>query len=280
MRVGVIRTDLNRMYLSDLENTSQRNFSSEPPGQSRYIVRPTDAQLEAALTAGGAVLSLLGTVTGATKDTNPNNALKIRVAPAPSPFITVTVSASDTAANATVVSELNTALSAAGLPVIAKLGNADATRIQLEGTVKGPTAYIELDTVGNGSTLNTALGYAAGGVILNGLKAATLRAAVNPGGTTINVASATIVALGATPDVANGDYANLTAAQQLAIVTAVADVVAPKIIETGRALLSFDRGVLSKMRSSAFQPGGARSGLPASAAVYIVANDGSTQFTI
>lgn len=279
MRIGVVRTDLNRIYLSDLENTSQRNFSSEPPGQSRYISRPTDAQLTAALVAGGAVLSLLGTVTGATKDTNPNNTLRIRTSSTAS-FSVIAVSASDTAANATIVSELNTAFLAAGLPVIAKLGNSDNTRIQLEGTVKGPTAYLELDTVANGSTLNTALGYPVGGQVMNGLTVAALRTAVYPTSTTINVATATIVALGASPDVTNGDFANLTTAQQTAIVDAIANAVAPKLIETGRALLSFDRGVISKLRSTGFQPGGTRSGLPAGVAVAVLANDGSTVFTV
>lgn len=283
MRVGIIRTDLNRIYLSDVENTSQRNFSSEPPGQSRYLSRPTDTQLETSLTVGGYVVSLLGTVTGsATKVTNSGaNVLRIRTSSS-SIFTPISVTSSATLANATLVSDLNAGFVLNGLPLIAKLGNLDNQKIQIETTVKGPTGYIELDTSGNGSTLNAAVGWGSGAsLILNGLKAATLRAAVNAGGTAINVAAATIVALSTTgPASALALISNLTTSQQNSIVAAVQDTVAPKVIETGRALLSFDRGVLSKLRSASFQPGGSRSGLPAGVAAVIVANDGSTVFSV
>jgi len=45
MRVGLIRPDLSRIYLDDVENTSQRNFSSQPPGQSRYFEFPSNTTL-------------------------------------------------------------------------------------------------------------------------------------------------------------------------------------------------------------------------------------------
>ncbi len=41
MRVGIIRQDLASLHLDDIENTSQRNFSSQPPGQSRQIEYPS-----------------------------------------------------------------------------------------------------------------------------------------------------------------------------------------------------------------------------------------------
>lgn len=281
MRVGIVRTDISRVYLADLENTSQRNFSSEPPGQSRYISRPTDAQLTAALVAGGTNLSILGTVAGATKVTNgPSNVLRVKTSAAAS-FSVITITSSAALANATVITDLNAAFLAAGLPLVARLGNSGTPlQVLIENTTSGPSAYLEIDTTANGSTLNTALGFAAGGVILNGLTPATLRTAVYPTGTTINVASATITALSSSPAVANATIANLTTVQQAAIVLAIQDAVAPKIIETGRALLSFDRGIIAKLRSSAFQPGGTRSGLPAGVAAAVVANDGSTVFSV
>jgi hypothetical protein len=282
MRMGVVRTDLNRIYLADVENTSQRNFSSQPPGQSRYFSRPTDAQLKPPLTAGGAHLSLLGTVAGATKVTNgPSNVLRIRVAAAAA-FSVITITSSAALANATVITDLNTQFAAAGLTtLVARLGNSGTPlQVLIENTDSSRSAYMEIDTTANGSNLNTALGFAAGGVILNALQAATVRAVVQPSPTTIDVSLATIVALSATPAVAGATMTNLTTAQQTAISNAVADAVAPKLIETGYALLSFDRGIISKLRSASFQPGGTRSGLPAGLAVAVVANDGSTVFTV
>ena len=59
MRVGLIRQDLSRIYLDDVENTSQRDFSSQPPGQSRYFEYPSNNQLTSVLNQY-AFLSLLG----------------------------------------------------------------------------------------------------------------------------------------------------------------------------------------------------------------------------
>lgn len=53
MRVAALRTDIGRLYIDDVENRSQRNFSSEPVGQSRYLHTPTDAELTKILTAYG-----------------------------------------------------------------------------------------------------------------------------------------------------------------------------------------------------------------------------------
>jgi len=59
MRVGLIRQDLPRMFIQDLEQTSQRNFSSQPPGQTRYIEYPTSNELTSVLNQY-AFLSALG----------------------------------------------------------------------------------------------------------------------------------------------------------------------------------------------------------------------------
>ena len=60
MRVAVVRSDIKTFYLDDVENSSQRNFSSEPKGQSRYFHKPTDAELTKALTDAGVSSSNLG----------------------------------------------------------------------------------------------------------------------------------------------------------------------------------------------------------------------------
>ena len=60
MRVAIVRSDLGHLYLDDVENSSQRNFSSQPAGQSKYFHKPTDAELTALLVAAGVASTNLG----------------------------------------------------------------------------------------------------------------------------------------------------------------------------------------------------------------------------
>lgn len=56
MRVGVIRGDLpGPLFIADLEPTSQSNFPVEPPGQTRYLSRPSATKIQAYLDAQGLV---------------------------------------------------------------------------------------------------------------------------------------------------------------------------------------------------------------------------------
>jgi len=98
-----------------------------------------------------------------------------------------------------------------------------------------------------------------------------LKAAVYPTATTIDVSSATIIGL-------SGTWGALTAPEQAILVAAIADQVAPELVETGYAQLSFYSGVMKELRDAAFQPGGTRVGLPAGQAIAVVENDGSTPF--
>jgi hypothetical protein len=162
MRVAIVRSDIGNLYLSDVENTSQRNFSSEPIGQSRYFKKPTDAALIAILTKYGITLITLPLVT-----------LKLAIYPT-----TVTVDVS-----------------------------------------------------------STTLGNLAGIIAL----APTLKAACI------------------------ADFQAL---------------VAPRLVETGQVLLSFVYGIMSKIRSAAFQPGGARIGLPVGIGAAITLDDGVTPYLL
>lgn len=276
MRVGIVRSDIGKVYLADVESRTQRNFSSEPAGQSRNFTKPTDAALLAVLNAK-AILSAKGDNTSATSNTTGgNNVLRVR-ASSTAAYTVIAVTSNAALPKATLAAELNTAFANAGLPLVATvLTGGDANKVQIDTVAPnaGPTAYLEIDTAANGSTLNALLhsGWAVSPPALTGLPVATLKSAVYPSGTTINVASATIVAL--------STFASMQAAAQLALVTAVQDVIAPALVETGPVLLSFAYGQLSKLRSTSFQPGGARIGLPAGVAVAIVENDGSTPFTL
>lgn len=160
MRVAVVRSDLAHFYLADVENSSQRNFSSEPAGQSRYFHKPTDAELTALLTAAGVASSNL----------------------------------------------------------------------------------------------------------------AALKAAVYPTASTVDVSSATVGGV--------SGISALSSTPKAALVAEIQNLVAPQLVETGPALLSFAYGQLSKLASASFDPGGSRTSAPPGAAVAIVHDDGVTPFTL
>ena len=106
----------------------------------------------------------------------------------------------------------------------------------------------------------------------SGLSLAAWRTAVYPTGTTIDVSTSTIAAL--------STYSLLTTAASAALVDAVADLIAPALVETGQVLLSFAVGVLGKAADATFQPGGARIGLAVGPALALLEDDGSTVFTL
>ncbi len=265
MRVAAIRSDLSRIYLSDVENRSQRNFSSEPAGQSRYFEVPTDAEFVSG-SLRYAVISVRGSNSSASVDTDPNDTLRIKTSASGS-FHIITVTSGNTTAKTVIRDDLNAAFIDAGLGLFATVVS---NRIQIDSLIGGPTAYIEVDTVGNGSTLNTAIGLADGAT--SGLSISDLKTAIYPTSSTVDVSSTTILAL--------STFSLLSTDKQDRLVDATADLVAPTLVETGLTLLSFAYGVLSKLRSVDFQPGGDRIGLPTGPAVACVEDDGSTPFSL
>lgn len=266
MRVGAIRTDIQKVYLADIENRAQRCFSSEPPGQSRYLAKPSDADLKEVLDTY-AFLSLYGSNNAATVDTSMGaNELLIKVKATDS-FTTISVTENAATAKTLIRDEINTQLEAAGLPLVARLAG-NRLIIDSTGTNSGPGAYIAIDIDAN-STLNPVVGFTAGA--LSGLSVAALKAAVYAGGS-VDVSDATITAL--------STFQYLTTAAQDDLVAGVADLVAPSLVETGPVLLSFVYGNLSKYNAADFQPGGDRVGLPSGAAVVCLEDDGSTLFSV
>jgi len=269
MRVGIVRSDIAHMYLQDVENRSQRNFSSQPAGQSRYFHKPTDAELQAVLNTY-AFLTIRGSNTAATVDTTVANGTKFNVrASASASFTQIVVTSSATAAKTQLVSDLNAGFSAAGLPLVARISGTN--QITIDTTVAGANAYIEVSaTLPSAGAFHTVVGITAAAT--SPLAVSALKTAVYPSATTINVAAATINAL--------STFSLLSTTAQTALDNAIADAVAPSLVETGMVLMSFVYGNLSKWASSAFQPGGTRIGLPAGVAAAIVANDGSTPFVV
>ena len=275
MRVAIVRSDINRIYLDDVENSSQRNFSSEPVGQSRYFHKPTDAELQAVLNAY-APLTIRGANVAATVDTTVANGTKLNIkTSAAAAFTQVTVTSNAALAKTQIVTELNAAFLVAGLGLVARISGTN--QVTIDTTAKGQNAYIEVSAASpSAAALHTVLGIAAAAT--SPLSVAALKVAVYPTSVTVNVAAATINAL--------STFALLSTTAQTALDSAIADAVAPSLVETGMALLSFVYGKLSKLRVASFIPGGpqatttTRVGLPAGIAAAIVQNDGSTVFSI
>jgi hypothetical protein len=284
MRVGIVRTDVGHMYLNDVENRSQRCFSSQPAGQSRYFHKPTAAELNVAL-ATTAFVTVRAADFAAAVNTSAiptDNKLNIR-ASSTAPFVQIAVTSGAAVAKATIVNDLNLQFINNSLPLHARLSGAGPNlQVTIDSTIGGPNAFIEIDAaIPAAATLQTIIGLAVPSTTA-GLTGTTL-VTVGPGGVyptalTIDVSSAHLLTL--------STFALMTTAQQNAVVAAIADLVAPSLIETGPVLLSFAYGNLSKMRSATFHPGGIKPGtatfigLPAGIAAAIVAADGVTPFTL
>ncbi|KKM07710.1 hypothetical protein LCGC14_1731230, partial [marine sediment metagenome] len=240
MRVGIVRTDLGRgIYLADVESAVQRNFSSEPPGQSRNIRRPTLIELEAPFVAYPLPVNLTGSDTNALVDTSSNDTLRIRVA-ASDAFTVIAVTSGVSTAKTDIRDDLNTAFASNSLPFLAKIVGTNQIRIYSTGTNTGESARLENDTFANGSTLNTPLGFTDGSVNTVPSHAANvtaLLAVVYPTSVTIDVSTASLVAFETVVDLSSDD--------QTAIIAAIADLVAPQLVETGLVELSFVQGILS-----------------------------------
>jgi len=277
MRIGFTRTDIGPLYIDDIENRSQRNFSSEPRGQSRYFARATAADLEAVLDQW-AILSIRGSDTNATVDTSVNDTLYIRQN-ATDAWMVMTVTSGAATPKTTIRDDLNGYFQSPAnpMPFIASIVGTNQLQIDTVAPNSGPSARIEIHTFAGGSTLNTPVGFPAGGQIETGLAVATLEAAVYPGGTVVDVSAATLNAL--------STFSLLTVTEQSLIrdgdnENGIADVVAPRLVETGPVLLSFAYGVIEGLRNVNFQPGGTRAGLPAGAAGSVLEDDGVTPFTL
>ncbi len=271
MRVAAVRSDISKIYLSDVESRTQRNFSSEPPGQSLYLQKPSSETLLSVLNAK-AILSVIGTDTNANVNTSSNSAFRIKTSPGS--FTVLSVTAGVSVSKETIVADLNTGFLNNGLNVVASITGTNQIRLDTVAPNSGPTAVLRIDTAANGSTLNAliAAAWAASPPNLSGLSVSALSTALYPTATTVDVSDATLDAL--------STFTSMSTASKADFYAALRDVVAPYLVETGLVLLSFAYGSLSKMRSSSFQPGGARVGLPAGVGVAVVEDDGVTPFTI
>lgn len=122
---------------------------------------------------------------------------------------------------------------------------------------KGQTRYLARPSL---TALNAY--FASQGLTVN---AANLVLATVPVGGPVNVASATIKAVTGLGSATNTQ------------VTAIQDLLAPRLAETTVAIESFTSGNISKLRSASFTPDPNR--FSTGAAIGVVEDDGSTSFT-
>jgi len=275
MRIGVVRDDMGRgLHLDGLLPRNQYPYDSQVAGQSRVIRKPSDDELSAAVAGHPAPVALIGSDTNASVDTSTNNTLRIRTNPGLA-YTVIAVTSGATTAKTTIRDDLNTAFASNGLAVLASVDGSNRLVITSTSPNVGPRALIDIDTIANGSILNTPAGF-TDGATLTGIATETLvsdiKTAVYPTSVTIDVSEATVVG-------ANAVFANLSAGGKTALTAAIAELVAPYFVPTGDVLNSFANGKLATLRVAAFRPDGDRAGYPAGIAVAAVEDDGKTSIT-
>lgn len=275
MRVGIIRGDLpGPVFLSALEPVSQHNPPTEPRGQEVYVSRPTVAEVAGVLanpTHGAGAIIQGSDISGSFPLTinAGNDTLKVRTS-ASAAFTTVLVSQATYSTLAALLLALNGALRGTGVTAIQAAGSGQ--RVGLEGA-HGVSSYVEIDTVGNGSTANTPLGLTDGARTMP--SAVAIITATLPVGGPLDVSTTTLNSIG------SGTNANALSLVPTSRGTqkALADAIAPQLIETPVAIDSFLIGQISELRNAAFNPDPRRQpALTNGAAVTVVQDDGSTLF--
>ena len=267
MRIGVIRSDVEKIYISDVESRVQRDFPIEPPGNSRYVHKPSDDELRAVMLRR-AVLTLNGINQAVSVNTtHGNNILRIKLKNGTWQSISVTAGAAVTKVQ--IANDLNVAFRDLGLQLHARVFT--RTGLPIRKFLMIDTVYpssgldipeLSIDKASNGSTLNPIVGF-TDNATLSALSLTDLKHTLYPSNT-VDVSAASVKLL------STFDY--MDAAAFVEMWTALAEVVAPEVVFTGRAVWSFQSGTLSHLASSAYKP----RGLPTGAAVVILNDDGVT----
>jgi len=276
MRIAVIRTDLpSALRLVDLEPVSQYNPPTEPVGQERYLARVTTTQIESQLadsTTGAGAISEGSDISGSfplTITLATDDVLRLKTSSAAS-FTDVTIAAATYANLTDLLAAINAAIVTAGLSIQALSGTGSGDTVALESTLFGVDSYIEIDTVGNGSTANTGLGLSAGARTMPA--ASAFVTAAIPAGGPVDVSTATLEAVGAGT---NSNALSLVPVSRGAT-TALADLLAPQFADTDVAIDSVLVGMVSEYASANYTPDPKL--VATGAAVAVVENDGSTAF--
>ena len=260
MRIAVIRGDMQGpISVMDVEPVSQHNPPTEPRGQERRFGRPTVTGVNASLSAN-VPAGLAGTVdvSGGLTITGANNDLAVKTDASAASFTTVLIPQGAYATGAALVAALNSVLG------VAKAGarlSDDGLNVVLFSATKGEGSYFGVDVSG----MAGALGIATGDVTIP--SAASIITATLPVGGPLDVSEATL-------------RANVGDGASEAQLSAFADSIAPRLIETDAAIKSFQVGMLAGYQATSYNPDPSRRpALTAGPAIVVVQDDGVTPFT-
>jgi len=126
------------------------------PGHREQAIRHRTVSVTATSYALQTAAAVVGTNTFSFADTSVNDALRVRDNPS-SPFTAITVTSGPTTPKTTVRDNLNASFTSHSLHLTASI--VGVNQIEITGT----TGYVEVDSVANGSTLNTAVGFSSAG---------------------------------------------------------------------------------------------------------------------
>lgn len=270
MRIGVIRSDIGKIYMADVESRSRRDFPLEPPGNTRYAHKPTDDEL-ISIMRRRAVLTLNGADQNPTVDTS-KGANVIRLSVNGGQWHEIAVTSDSAASKERIAGDLNAAFQSLGLDLRARVFQRTGLPVRkflMIDTVFPSSGLgipeLAVDQAKNGSTLNPVIDI-PDGTNLVALTLADLKASLYPSPTSINVSRSNLSMLSTFGYMDPSDLDDMW--------NAVSDAVAPEVVSTGMALHSLASGSLARLASSSYHP----RGLPAGAAVVVLQSDGITPF--
>ncbi len=276
MRVGIVRSDMGAgVYVADISSRNQYPYASAAHGQSRTFRKPVDSELLSVIKANPLPVAVTGLNTSTAIDTRLATGLSIRASKSAS-FTTIPVSPTGAALKTDISAQLNSGFASAGLPLSASVVAPNELRIQ--SVNKGPGAYVEVNSQGSAGfsgSLAFVAGLVAGpaaapaaGVLLAALKSAVYT------GSIFNVGATAVTAAGVTVNTGASANFGLLGSGSSQFVEKVAELVAPKLFETGDVLLSFSKGNMADLRSPKYVLHGVTG-----AALYATQDDGGTPFS-
>jgi hypothetical protein len=276
MRVGIVRNDLGQgVYLADLSSRNQYPYASAVRGQARTLRKPVDSELLSVIKANPLPVAVTGLNTSTAVDTRLATGLSVRASRGAT-FTTIPVSATGALLKTDISAQLNSGFASAGLPLAASVVSPNELRIQ--SVAKGPGAYVEVNSQGSAGysgSLAFVTGLAGGPVVAPAPSAllAALKTAVYTGAI-FNVGTAAVQAAGVTVNTGANINFGLLGTGSAQFVSSVAELVAPKLLETGDVLLSFAKGDMADLRKPTYVLHGVTG-----AAMYATDDGGATAYT-
>lgn len=276
MRIGIVRSDMGAgVYVADISSRNQYPYASAVRGQARTVRKPVDSELLSVIKANPLPVAVTGLNTSTAVDTRLATGLSVRAVKG-SAFTTIPVSPTGALLKTDISAQLNAGFATAGLPLTASVVSPNELRIQ--SVAKGPGAYVEVNSQGSAGysgSLAFVTGLVAGPAAAPSTSAllAALKTALYTGAI-FNVGATAVTAAGVTVNTGASSNFGLLGSGSSQFVDKVANLVAPKLYETGDVLLSFAKGDLADLRKTTYVLHGVTG-----AAIYATQDDGSTPFS-